>query len=204
MSEYKFVYETSIYQRLKVWAIFILIVAVLSVLTYYHLKTLPTNAEKYSSAFSFLTTFFNNQIKNLNIFKLVYLTFISELFFSPIPTEILFPISLKAGYPFFLALSIMLVTIVFTNWINYEVGSRLSSFVMQLISKKKVYEIRRWVNNYGVYAIFIANLTPVLPSPALSFAVGLTKYNRTRLFTALILGSVIKYIAIGGAYIFFK
>ncbi|MBX4196002.1 VTT domain-containing protein [Candidatus Pacearchaeota archaeon] len=204
MSEYKFVYETSIYHKLKVWTIFLLIIGVLLTISFFYFKNLIAHPGVFTSPFSSLTKFFNSQLESFTFFKLIYLSFLSELFFSPIPTEILFPISLKAGFPFFLTFSVLIVMVVFTNFVNYTIGEKLSSVIMQLISKKKVYEIRRWVGKYGFYAILLANMTPVLPSPALSFAVGLTKYNRTRLFTALLLGSGIKYLAIGGTYLFFK
>ena len=73
---------------------------------------------------------------------------------------------------------------------------------MNFISKKKVYETRRFINRFGGYGVFLSNLSP-LPAEILTFALGITKYNVYRLYTLQILGTVIKYVAIVGIALLF-
>lgn len=99
------------------------------------------------------------------------------------------------------------LTIIFSYYlsqiVNYFIGFRLSNIVLNLISKKRVYQARRYVNEYGSYAIFFLNIIPG-PAQLLTFALGITKYNFTRLSILTILGNLIRYAVIIGVFALFR
>jgi uncharacterized membrane protein YdjX (TVP38/TMEM64 family) len=86
---------------------------------------------------------------------------------------------------------------------NYFVGSKLFFIVRDLVPKKRMYKIRRWVNRYGASMVFIFNLVPILPGSLLTFALGITRYDFTRLFMFLILGSSLKLLIVYWIFVVF-
>ena len=74
---------------------------------------------------------------------------------------------------------------------------------MHLVSKKKVYQARRFINKYGAWGVLISNLSP-FPSEILTFALGLAKYNVYRLFTLMMIGNIVKYSVIALIALFFN
>ena len=70
-----------------------------------------------------------------------------------------------------------------------------------MISLKKIYKVRRTVNKYGAYGILLGNIIPFFSSEIISFALGLTKYNVTRLFLLTLTANIIKYSSIWIFYI---
>ncbi len=67
--------------------------------------------------------------------------------------------------------------------------------IMHIASKKKVYDTRRFVNKYGALGIFLFNFLP-FPAPLLTFALGIARYNFTRLFVLTLVGKLAKYIVL--------
>jgi len=65
--------------------------------------------------------------------------------------------------------------------------------VLHLVSRKKVYKARRYINKYGSYGIFLFTAVPFLPGPLVTFALGVAKYNIPRLFVITFLGKSLTY-----------
>ena len=79
--------------------------------------------------------------------------------------------------------------------LNYYIGFKLSPYVIDLLSKRKIYHARRYIHKYGGYGIIIFNVLP-LPAPLLTLALGITKYNFRRLMILTIIGRGLKYASV--------
>jgi membrane protein DedA with SNARE-associated domain len=134
-------------------------------------------------------------IKNLTLWGLFLAHLIGGIFFVPSPDEIIFYYGLIKGNNYFLALVFSTTGYMIAQLLNYWVGKKISPLIMHVISKKKVYETRRFVNKYGSIGIFIFNFLP-FPGPLLTFALGIARYNAIRLFALTLLGKICKYAAL--------
>ena len=131
---------------------------------------------------------------------LFYAHFIGGIFFVPSADELIFYYGLLKGNPLIFSFAVALIGYMLAQVLNYFIGSKLSPFVLHLVSKKKVYKVRRVVNKYGAYGIFLFNLLP-LPAPLLIFALGMARYNFKRLLVITFLAKCIEYAAIIGIYL---
>lgn len=127
---------------------------------------------------------------------LFYSGAVSGLFFVPVPLEIAYLSGVGAGSPVVASTFAVVGGFIIGNLISYVIGWKLSRAVMHLISAKKLYGLRRKVNRYGNYAVFLVNVLPG-PAPQLTFGLGMARYNISRLFFWLVLGNVVKFSAIG-------
>ena len=134
---------------------------------------------------------------------LLYAHFIGGLFFVPSPEEAIFYYGLVKSQAILLPLIFSLLGYLLAQVLNYYLGSRISSFTMHFISKKKVYKTRRFVNKYGIYGIFLFNLLP-FPAPLLTFALGIARYRFSRMFIYTSLGVLCKYLVLIGIYLWFS
>ena len=123
---------------------------------------------------------------------LLYSGFISGLFFVPIPLEFAFLAGVRAGSPVGPSLVAVIAGFLLGNLVSYLIGWKLSRFVMHLVNAKQMYGLRRKVNQYGSVAVFLVNVVPG-PSPQLTFALGMARYNMARLFTWFLAGNLVKY-----------
>lgn len=201
MGKYAFIEEVSNKQKLKVFFVSLMFLTVVFAV-FFMLFTFFSEGIYQSMSFQAIKEFFNEDIKKLTPLGLFYISFFGNLAFVTMPIEIPFFMSLTKGGPFFISLCFAMAGIIISQAINYVVGKKFSKIFFNFISPKKIYKIKRWVNNYGAYAIFGFNLLP-LPSNELTFALGIAKYNSTRLFTLLVLGSIIKFFAIWGIALLF-
>ena len=201
-SKYEFIEESSNFYRIKVFVVVLFICLLLSsfsITIFFIYKDVIGS----SVPFLVLKDFILEEMKNSTPIGLLYVSFLTALFFVPLPTEIFFVIGLSKGNPIMISLFFTLLGFFASQAVNYFLGAKFSNFFLQFISKSKVYQIKRKMNKYGIYGIFIFNILP-LPAPVLSFALGLTKYNRTRFAVFLFLSNVIKYLIIIGLFLFFK
>lgn len=155
-----------------------------------------------SSFFQIFKAFFERDIKNATPIGLFYMSFVGNLLFIPLPFEIPFFIGLTKGNDFLLSFFLVIAGLIPSLAIDYIIGKKISRFVFTFMSTKKIYKAKRWVNKFGAYAIFVFNLFP-LPSNELTFALGIAKYNITRMFVFTLLGTVIKMVAIWGFFLLF-
>jgi len=199
--DYAFIFERSNKQKLEVFFATLMIVVVLTAMVLVFL-TFFQEGFKGSPSFQTLKNFIDKDIKEVTPLGLFYMSFLGNLLFVPLPIEFPFFYGLTQGNPFFISLFFVIAGMIPSYAIDYLVGAKLSRVVFTFISTKKIYKVKRWVDKYGSYAIFGFNLLP-MPSNELTFALGIAKYNITRLFVFTLLGSVIKFFAIWGLYVLF-
>jgi len=142
-------------------------------------------------------------LTNTTPIGLFYGHFVGGIFFVPSADELIFYYGLLQGNPPLFSFGAALFGYMLAQVLNYLMGSKISTLVLHLVSKKKVYKTKRWVNKYGAYGIFLFNVTP-LPAPLLTFALGVTKYNFKRLFLITIVAKVLEYLAIIGIFLLFS
>ena len=189
--EYYFIRENSHKQKIITLIVSLFVLAVLLALSFFVLTHWYGFVQKVPIAEKLVLSI-KEDIINVNLKGLFYAHLIGGLFFVPSPDEIVFYYSLTKGNPFFLAIVFSLIGHLIAQLLNYFVGLKVSPFILSIISKKEVYKARRFVNRYGGYGIFIFNFVP-LPAPLLTFALGIAKYNFTRLFLITIIAKVCEY-----------
>lgn len=118
--------------------------------------------------------------------------FLSGLFFLPVPTEIFFINAVRNGASIPISMAGAIAGFTVGLIISYFIGMKLSHVVNYFVSPKKMYGLRRKVNRYGAYAVFLCNALPG-PGPQLTFALGITRYNFTRLMSVMLIGVLVKY-----------
>ena len=197
MTDREFIYETSNHQKIK--TLFVVIVSLMfSIGIYMTIRTIFDDAFSSASFQTLKNTLFL-QIKDFTPVGLFFLGFGGALFFLPYSEEIFFILGLSNGNNPWISLFFIFAGVFPAHALNYWIGTRFSFATMQFMSTKKIYKTKRMVNRWGAYAIFFCNLTP-LPAPLLSFALGIAKYNTTRFWVFLVLGIVVKYLAIIGLF----
>ena len=198
MVEKEFIVEVSNKQKLEIFFVSAMILTVLAgifIMFFLFFK----EGIITSSFFQTFRAFFEKDIKNATPLGLFYMSFIGNLLFVPLPFEIPFFIGLTKGNDFLLSFFLVIAGLIPSLAIDYIIGKKLSRIVFTFISPKKIYKAKRWVNKFGAYAIFGFNLLP-LPSNELTFALGIAKYNITRLFVFTLLGTILKMLAIFGFF----
>lgn len=139
-------------------------------------------------------------VKEMRTFTSIGIFFLSlfgSLFFIPLPLETFFAYSIFRDNPLLITLIGLLIGGFIGNSIDYFIGMKLSKISLYFFSRKQVYKVKRNANAWGSYAVFFVNLIPFLPSPVLSFALGITKYNYKKFISFCMLGMLIKYGVIG-------
>ena len=196
--KYLFVQESSNRQKIKIFFVsLLLLIVIVSTITFAFLFF--KESMDRSAPILALKSFINNEVKNVTPIGLFYLSFTGAFFFLFAPVELFFVIGLRHGNPVLISIFYVLAGMIPAHAVNYFVGSRFGSIILNFVSKKKVYGIRRKINKYGPYAILFFNILP-LPADILTLALGMTKYNIIRLYTFMISGAIIKFTAIALFY----
>jgi len=131
-------------------------------------------------------------IANKTIVGLFWANLLGGIFVVPSPDEVIFYYALIKGNSYAWSIIAAITGYMIAQVFNYFLGKKVSTTVLNLVSKKKVYSARRLANRYGAWGIVIFNLLP-LPAPLLTFALGIAKYNFKRLMLLTILGKGVKY-----------
>lgn len=173
-----------------------MIILVVIIIGFILSQTLLANAIARMTTFHAFVNFISTQITEVTSLGLMFLGFFGGLFFIPLPIEALFTAGLIKGNAMLLSFILLFGGYMIAQIINYILGSFCSKWARQLISIKQLSKVKRWVNRYGSVAVFLVNMIPFLPSPLMTFALALTRYNMTRLFTFLMLGFILKFGAI--------
>ena len=149
-------------------------------------------AQGKASSESFFSRYTPDIVHNITPLKQFVVSILSGMIIFPIPNEVPFYVGLRQGNPPVLSVLATVAGFVLGNIITYFMGLKLSKQVVYLLSTKKIYELRRKVNKYGVYAVIVINLLPV-PSDILTFGLGTIRYNFKRLFLFLTLANLVKF-----------
>ena len=202
MGEHHFIHQNSHGHKIKALIVsassIILMIAIILLVSYYWYyitKTFPFIQITMTSV--------QRSIIDTTSLGMFYAHFIGGIFFVPSPEEAIFYYGLVKSQTVILPLIFSLMGYLLAQVLNYYLGSKISSFTLNFISKKKVYKTRRFVNKYGIYGIFLFNFLP-FPSPLLTFALGIAKYRFSRMFISTSLGVLCKYLVLIGAYLWFS
>jgi len=200
MGDYQFVEEISNRDKIKSLLIAILIFAFLAGIGIF-LSTLSSNSLSKIPVISFLVNPIEEGHAQITPSALFFTSFLGSIFFIPSPDEALYYYLISHGGGIWASYILILLGYFVAQLLNYYLGIKLSGPTLNLVSKKKIYSSRRFINRYGAYGIFLSNLVPFLPGPIVTFALGLARYNFYRLFSLMALGNLIKYGLITLLYI---
>ncbi|HIH05450.1 TPA: hypothetical protein HA281_03280 [Candidatus Woesearchaeota archaeon] len=196
MQDHTFIKETPNHQKIRILGVTLLSILA-AVGLWIALKSVLAEivgAESLEAAQGYVIA----DMASFTAIGLFYWGFISGLFFTPVPVEILpvlyFKGLLNGNSPLF-SLFLQFAALVPAHAIDYYLGRKFSPAFLNFISKRKVYKAKRWINAYGSYAVFLFNVLP-LPAPILTFALGIARYNILRLSVLFLLGNAVKYLAI--------
>lgn len=202
MEHYNYIQENNPMHRIKALVfsiaglILVLFLAIFFYKFWYHfIQTTPF--------LNRIITYLTYNIANTTPMGLFYGHFIGGIFVVPSADELIFYYGLLNGNPLLFSFIAALAGYMSAQVLNYTIGSKLSNFMLHLVSKKKVYKTKRWINKYGVYGIFVFNILP-LPAPLLVFALGVTKYNFKRLFIIMLTAKILEYLALMGVFLLFS
>jgi len=187
-------------KRRFVFYTFLGIIVVLALITYYFMFFIDSGtflSRNVNSAFKHITV----NIKDATILGSFYASGFGGLFFLPVPLELVFLNFLRAGHFAGLLMGIYLLGILISYSINYWIGGKLTYASKKIISYKKFYKIKGFINKHGALGVFVFNVLP-LPSQILSAILGVFNYNKTRFYVFTMAGQVTKYIAIVLGYFY--
>ncbi len=111
-----------------------------------------------------------------------------QMFFLVIPSPLLILISVLAFGPGWGSILAILAIIV-ASTIGYFIGKYIGqAFIIRLIGNKKERKLAFYVDRYGVWAVVITRLTPLLSNDAISFVSGILHMNYWKFIGATIAG----------------
>ncbi len=175
------------------WLFLILIAGLLLTLFWYQI----------TSRLPFITSISNyvgSNIANLTIMGTLYASFLGGIFFVPSPDEVIFYYTIAKNHMIFFTLVAFLTGYLMAQILNYYLGWKISTHILNFVSKRKLYKSRRYINKYGSWGIFVFNFLP-FPAPLLSLGLGIAKYNLKRLLIWSFLGHLAKFLIIIGIYL---
>ncbi|MBW0432566.1 VTT domain-containing protein [Leptospira yasudae] len=136
-----------------------------------------------------LVLFVSKEIRKPSLLGVFFTTLFGGLFFFYLPIEFLY---IRAAYSKLdgsdlVMLHILGLVISFT--INYFLGRIAARACIKLISPKKFYRMKGFLNRYGVLAIFAFNALP-LPAPILSAVLGVIRYKKKIFYPVFVAGQL--------------
>lgn len=158
------------------------------------------NVVQYLPGLSFVVVHIKKAIVDVSLIGLFYAHLAGGLFFIPSPDEVIFYYGLVKGNHPLIAILFATSGYMLAQALNYFLGKKLSDPLLTLFSREKVYKARRTAQKYGPMAVFMFNVLP-FPGPVLTFALGITKYNFSKIMFWTLLGKLIKYGALSVFFI---
>ncbi len=192
--DFSFISENSNKHKIKILLTVITLTIIFLGATIAFVTSYDKLITNYSQLNSLKTALYE-EISALSLGGLFYTGLIGGLFFIPLPQEVFYYYGLFKGNPIILSAITVNAGFLLAQAINYFVGSRLNKIFIHLVSKRRLYRVRRFISKNGGKGVFLFNLLP-LPAPLLTFALGITKYNIYRLYFYMIIGTFLKYSAI--------
>ncbi|MFW6371236.1 MAG: TVP38/TMEM64 family protein [Bacteroidota bacterium] len=120
------------------------------------------------------------------LFIIISMTF--QMFLLVIPSPLLIIISVLAFGPLWGSL-LAILAIAVASTIGFFIGKYISqALIIKLIGKKKEKKLSFYVNRYGIWAVFITRITPLLSNDAISFVSGILHMNYWKFIGATIAG----------------
>ncbi|AOP35250.1 hypothetical protein A0128_16215 [Leptospira tipperaryensis] len=147
------------------------------------------------SAVQKLVLYVSKEIQKPSLIGVFFTTLFGGLFFFYLPIEFLY---IRATYSKLdgsdlIMLHILGLLISFS--INYFLGRIAARACIKLISPKKFYRMKGFLNRYGVLAIFVFNALP-LPAPILSAILGVIRYKKKIFYPVFVAGQLSQSVVI--------
>jgi uncharacterized membrane protein YdjX (TVP38/TMEM64 family) len=118
----------------------------------------------------------------------VIITMTLQMFLLVIPSPLLIIISVLAFGPFYGSL-LSILSIVIASTIGYFIGKYIGqAFITRMIGNKKEEKLYFYVDRYGVWAVIITRITPLLSNDAISFVSGILRMNYWKFMVATVAG----------------
>lgn len=137
--------------------------------------------------------YLKSQIYSYSPLGVFYANTIGGLFFVPLPIEAIFVAAIATNKNLILILLVTLAGLAISFSINYFLGRRFSKIFKKMIPIKKFYKFKALINKYGVWAIFLLNLT-ALGQQYVPFVCGVFKYNKMRFAVFAGAGQLLKFL----------
>lgn len=131
---------------------------------------------------------------------LLIIAMIAQMFLIIIPSWLLTVVCILAYGPIWGSI-IVFIAIFAASSVGYYIGKYLgSSVVTRLIGTKTENKISGFLKRYGIWAIIITRLNPMLSNDAISFIAGMLEMSYTKFITSTMIGiaPLVIYIAILG------
>lgn len=118
----------------------------------------------------------------------VIVAMVVQMFLLVIPSPLLIIISVLAYGPVWGSI-LSIVAVAIASTIGYFIGRYLGeAFINKMIGEKKERKLTFYVNRYGIWAVVITRITPVLSNDAISLVSGILKMNYWKFIAATISG----------------
>lgn len=119
----------------------------------------------------------------------IILGMVLQMFLLVIPSIALMVVAVLA-YGGFWGTIISLLAILLASTVGYAIGLKLSEVtVYQLVGQDTAEKVQYYVEEYGIWAVVITRLTPVLSNDAISFVGGLLRMGYWRFIVATLIGT---------------
>lgn len=135
------------------------------------------------------------QIAGFSLLGSFYTALFGGLFFIFVPMEAYFLKAIFSSHPA-AVYSVFITGMLFSYTLDYIIGMKMSKFSKRLISAKKFYSTKTYINRYGRLAVFIAHAVPFLPSQQVTFILGVFRYNPMKFLMLALPAQLIKYSAL--------
>jgi len=122
----------------------------------------------------------------------LYTALFGGLFFLLVPMEAYFLNALNHNSPVVLY-GFFFLGMLISYPMDYFIGMKLFKISRKLVSPKKFYKIKTYINRYGKAAIFAAHAIPFFPSQQVTFILGVFRYNKGKLFMIALPAQMLKY-----------
>jgi membrane protein YqaA with SNARE-associated domain len=134
-------------------------------------------------------------ISGSTILGMLYTSLVGGLFFIYVPVEILFGKFILTQNKF-LVLGLFIGGFIISYSLNYFIGMKFSVVTKKIITPKKFYKFKGFLNRKGGLAVYLINSIPFFPSQPFSALLGVFRYNLTRFYVYFLLGQLTKFLFI--------
>jgi uncharacterized membrane protein YdjX (TVP38/TMEM64 family) len=134
----------------------------------------------------------SNWVEKLGVWGPIFIvvTMVAQMFLIVIPSPLLMVVSVVAYGPVWgAALSVLAIFV--ASSIGYWIGHYFGEVaIYKLIGEKKENQLEKHVQSYGIWAVIITRLAPVLSNDAISFVGGILRMGYWRFIGATLVGII--------------
>ncbi|HEX8270556.1 MAG TPA: TVP38/TMEM64 family protein [Flavobacterium sp.] len=133
---------------------------------------------------------------------LIVLAMVAQMFLIVIPSWLLIIVAILAYGPIW-GSAIVYIAVLAASSVGYFIGSYFGpSFLQKTVGKKSQQKVAGFISEYGVWAIIITRVNPLLSSDAISIMAGITRMGYWRFIGGTLVGisPLIILIAVLGTF----